>query len=71
MKPDLALDSVEDNRCAMEALSDSLSRDSDTVASPAWHGDILAERRAALERGEALPLDLDDVKRRMRERTWA
>jgi hypothetical protein len=71
VKPDLPLDqmTVEDKLLAMEALWDSLSRDPDTVESPAWHGEVLAERVAALEREEAALLDLEDVKRRMRERT--
>jgi hypothetical protein len=71
MKPDLPLDqmAVEDKLLAMEALWDSLSRDPDTVESPAWHSVVLAERLAALERGEVTLLDLDDVKRRFREQT--
>jgi hypothetical protein len=60
---------VEDKLLAMEALWDSLSRHPDAMESPAWHGEVLAERLAALERGEVTLLDLDDVKRRSRERT--
>jgi hypothetical protein len=71
MMPDLPLDqmTVEDKLLAMEALWDSLSRRPDAIESPAWHGEVLAERLAALERGEVTLLDLDDVKRRLRERT--
>ncbi|WP_058556216.1 addiction module protein [Thiohalocapsa sp. ML1] len=71
MTADLPVDqmTVEDKLLEMEALWGSLSRDPDTVASPAWHGEVLAERLAALKCGEAVLLDLDDVKRRMRERT--
>lgn len=71
MKPDLPLDqmTVEDKLLTMEALWDSLLREPDTVESPPWHGEVLAERSAAVERGEVALLDLDDVKRRIRERT--
>jgi hypothetical protein len=71
MTADLPVDqmTVEDKLLEMEALWGSLSRDPDTVESPAWHGEVLAERVAALEREEAALLDLEDVKRRMRERT--
>jgi hypothetical protein len=71
MKLDLPLDqmSVEDKLLTMEALWDSLSREPDAVESPPWHGEVLAERLAAVERGEVALLDLDDVKRRIRDRT--
>lgn len=50
---------------AMELLWDSLSRDASAVASPAWHGDVLAERLEKISRGEGVFLSLDEVKRRL------
>ncbi|HSI12463.1 MAG TPA: addiction module protein [Chthoniobacter sp.] len=50
---------------AMELLWDSLSRDASAVESPAWHGDVLAERLEKISRGEAVFLSLDEVKRRL------
>jgi len=38
---------------AMEALWTSISRNGDAVPSPDWHGEVLAERRAKIEKGEA------------------
>jgi len=49
----------------MEMLWASLSRDASAVASPVWHGDILAERLAKVSRGEGVFLSLDEVKRRL------
>lgn len=51
---------------AMELLWDSLSRDASAVTSPAWHGDVLAERLERIARGEAVFLSLDEVKRRLK-----
>lgn len=38
---------------AMELLWASLARTPDAMPSPDWHGEVLAERMAKLERGEA------------------
>jgi putative addiction module component (TIGR02574 family) len=71
VKPDLPLDkmTVEEKLMTMEAIWDSLSREPEAVASPPWHGEVLAERLAALERGDMTLLELDEVKRRIREQT--
>ncbi|MBK1704930.1 addiction module protein [Halochromatium glycolicum] len=68
MKLDLPLDqmSTEDKLQAMEVLWESLSRDAGEIASPAWHGEVLAERLGALERGEVEFEDLNEVKRKIR-----
>jgi hypothetical protein len=69
MTLDLPLEkmSVEDKILTMEALWDSLCRDPAAIESPAWHGEILAERLAALERGEVEFEDLEIAKRKIRE----
>lgn len=46
----------------MEALWDSLSRDAGELASPAWHADVLAGRRARIEDGHAHYVSLDELK---------
>jgi hypothetical protein len=38
----------------------------DEVASPAWHGEVLAERAAKIESGEATFLTIDQLKERLR-----
>jgi len=69
MKLDLPLDqmSTEDKLQAMEVLWESLCRDAADIESPAWHGEVLAERLVALERGEVEFEDLDEVKRNIRK----
>jgi hypothetical protein len=69
MKLDLPLDqmSTEDKLQAMEVLWESLCRDAAEIESPAWHGEVLAERLVALERGEVEFEDLDEVKRKIRK----
>ncbi len=54
MKPNLQLNqmSVEEKIQTMELLWESLSQAPDDLERPDWHGEILAERAAAVERGE-------------------
>lgn len=40
---------------AMEQLWDSLCREPNYNPSPAWHEEVLTERRAELQRGEHKP----------------
>jgi hypothetical protein len=47
---------------AMEQLWDALARDAGEIPSPEWHRDVLAERRARAERGEAKFLTLDQLR---------
>jgi hypothetical protein len=60
--------SVEEKLRAMELLWDDLCRRSEGVASPAWHEDVLAERKDALERGEDRFEDWDLAKKDIRSR---
>ncbi|MEK7793329.1 MAG: addiction module protein [Candidatus Hydrogenedentota bacterium] len=62
--PNLPLDtmSVEEKLQAMETLWDDLCRHDANVPSPAWHGEVLAERDAALARGEETPVDWEVAK---------
>ena len=53
---------------AMETLWADLTRQADSLASPAWHADILRERDQALARGEEKPVDWELAKRQLRER---
>jgi putative addiction module component (TIGR02574 family) len=36
------------------------------IESPAWHGEVLAERAAKIDSGEAKFLTLDELKERLR-----
>ncbi len=44
--------SIEEKIRTMESLWEDLRARAPDSASPAWHGDILAGRAAAVERGE-------------------
>jgi putative addiction module component (TIGR02574 family) len=58
--------SVTERLQAMDQLWDSLTRDGDEIPSPAWHQDVLADRKARAQRGEAKFLTLDQLRSRLR-----
>jgi hypothetical protein len=47
---------------AMESLWDDLCHHADTVKSPEWHKDILAEREQNLESGKEKAINWQDAK---------
>lgn len=49
----------------MERLWDSLCTDEDQTPSPSWHLDVLAERKARVQRGDVKLLTLDQLKKRI------
>ncbi len=53
MSTDIPLEgmAVSDKLALMERLWDDLSRCPENVPSPEWHGDVLAERIAAVREG--------------------
>lgn len=53
---------------AMELLWKAISHPPEQVLSPAWHGEILSERKAKIRRGEAHFLRIDEVKKRLQKR---
>lgn len=59
---------VPEKLVLMERLWADLSRRPADVSSPDWHGDVLAERLAAVRDGKTTFVDWDDAKKRMRER---
>jgi hypothetical protein len=60
--------SVSERLETIEQLWDTLGRDEAKVSSPAWHGQVLAERKARVERGDAKFLTLDDLRTYLRDR---
>lgn len=54
--------SVTERLRAMDQLWDSLTRDNDVLPSPDWHQDVLADRKARAQRGEAKLLALDQLR---------
>lgn len=51
---------------AMEHLWDELCRHPEEVPSPAWHGDVLAQREQAVNEGKTSFRDWDAEKTRIR-----
>lgn len=50
----------------LEAIWDSLGEKGDELESPSWHGEVLAEREAKIQSGEACFLTLEQVKEQLR-----
>lgn len=57
--------SVRDKIILMEEIWDSLCHDESEIESPAWHEEILEERRKKIESGTARFVSIDDLKARM------
>jgi hypothetical protein len=52
----------------LESIWMDLSRNKDTLESPAWHESILKDREAALTAGNATLSDWDKAKERIRRK---
>ncbi len=70
MSTDLSLDNmtVAEKLMLMERLWADLSRHPEEIPSPDWHGEVLADRIAAVRQGRSEFVDWDVAKRRLRER---
>jgi hypothetical protein len=53
---------------AMEAIWVDLTRNSESIESPAWHADVLRERDQRVAEGQENYIDWDEAKRQLRER---
>jgi hypothetical protein len=51
----------------MELLWKAISHRPEEVQSPAWHQQVLAERTAKIERGEAVFLTINQLKERLKK----
>ena len=58
--------SVTERLRAMDQLWDSLNRCDDEIPSPDWHQDVLADRKARAQSGEAKFLTLAELRSRLR-----
>ncbi len=56
---------VEEKLQLMEMIWDDLSRHADEMEPPAWHGEVLAEREAAVARGDETFEDWETAKQRI------
>ena len=48
----------------MDFLWETLLEDAEKLSSPNWHGEMLRERIAKIEKGEAKLISLDELKSR-------
>lgn len=53
---------------AMEAIWADLGRNAESVESPAWHLEILAERKQRIADGKETFIDWSEAKRQLRDR---
>ena len=60
--------SISDKLLLMERLWEDLSRHPADIPPPEWHGDILAERQAAVREGRTSFIEWEAAKERLRER---
>ena len=58
--------SVAERLQVMEQLWDALCRDAGEIVSPEWHREVLADRKARAQSGEAKFLTLDQFRARLR-----
>lgn len=63
---DLGSMSTADKLRLMEDLWQNLSNDDSEIASPSWHGDVLAERDRLISSGEEQFIDWDFAKKQLR-----
>lgn len=63
--------SLADKLLLMERLWEDLSRRPADLISPEWHGDVLAQREAAVQEGRSTFVDWQTAKKRLRERSAA
>lgn len=58
--------SVEEKIQAMESIWDDLCGRADSLASPAWHGEVLTDREAALQGGDDEVIDWEAAKQNIK-----
>lgn len=70
MASDISLDtlSTTEKLALMERLWVDLSQRPQHVPFPDWHGDVLAERIAAVREGRTAFVDWNEAKQRLRDR---
>ena len=59
---------LQEKLAAMESLWEDLARTPEAVESPAWHKDILDERRQRLAEGESRFIDWETAKAEIRKK---
>ena len=60
--------SLQEKLAAMESLWEDLARTPESIESPAWHKDILDERRQRLAEGQSRFIDWETAKADIRNK---
>ncbi|MDF0674537.1 MAG: addiction module protein [Nitrospira sp.] len=60
--------SLHEKLAAMESLWEDIARTPEAIESPAWHKDILNERRQRLDEGQAHFIDWEAAKADIRNK---
>ena len=60
--------SLQEKLAAMESLWEDLARTPDAIESPAWHKDILDERRQRLAEGQSRYIEWETAKADIRNK---
>ena len=60
--------SLQEKLAAMESLWEDLARTPEAIESPAWHKDILDERRRRLAEGQSRFIDWETAKADIRNK---
>lgn len=60
--------SLQEKLAAMESLWEDLARTPEAIESPAWHKDILDERRQRLAEGQSRFIDWETAKAEIRNK---
>ncbi len=70
MNTEIAIEqmSTAEKIALMERLWDDLSRRPEELTSPEWHGQVLAERMAAVREGRTDFVSWNDAKKRLHDR---
>ncbi len=69
MSISLSLDkmSIEEKIKVMESIWDDLCGQADKLASPTWHGEVLAGRESALQEGDDEYIDWETAKQNIKK----
>ena len=59
---------LQEKLAAMESIWEDLARTPDAIESPAWHQDILDERRRQVAEGQARFIDWETAKTEIRKK---
>ena len=59
---------LQEKLAVMESLGEDLARPPEAIESPAWHKDILDERRQRLAEGKSRFIDWETAKAKIRDK---